>query len=53
MPKLTIEKERTSITLPIGMKDKAAELGVNMSYHAGVAIQKAIDVQEKALREEE
>jgi hypothetical protein len=34
------------------MKDKAAELGVNMSYHAAVAIQKAIDVQEKANKEE-
>ena len=52
MPKLTVEKEQTCITLPIGMKDKAAALGVNMSYHAGVAIQKAIDAQEKANREE-
>lgn len=40
-------KEIVTIDLPIGLRKRARELGVNMSYHAGVAIQKAIDVQER------
>jgi len=42
-----IEKEHTDITLPIGMKARAKELGINMSYHAAKAIQKEIENQEK------
>jgi post-segregation antitoxin (ccd killing protein) len=48
MPKLNKETEHVNITLPIGMKARAKEYGVNMSYHAAKAIRKAIDIQEKA-----
>jgi post-segregation antitoxin (ccd killing protein) len=51
MPKLNKETEHVNITLPIGMRDRAKEHGVNMSYHATKAIQKAIEVQEKAKEE--
>jgi post-segregation antitoxin (ccd killing protein) len=33
------------------MRDRAKECGVNMSYHAAKAIQKAIDIQDKANEE--
>jgi post-segregation antitoxin (ccd killing protein) len=48
MPKLNKDTERVDLTLPIGMKARAKEYGINMSYHATKAIQKAIEVQEKA-----
>ena len=51
MPKLNKETEHVNITLPIGMKVRAKECGVNMSYHATKAIQKAIEVQEKSNEE--
>jgi post-segregation antitoxin (ccd killing protein) len=37
-----IEKEHVSISLPIGRKEEAKRLGVNMSYHATQAIEKEI-----------
>lgn len=51
MPKLNKETEHVNITLPIGMRDRAKEYGVNMSYHATKAIQKAIEVQKKSNEE--
>lgn len=47
MPKLNKETEHVNITLPIGMKIRAKKCGINMSFHAAKAIQKAIEVQEK------
>ena len=51
MPKLNKETEHVNITLPIGMKSRAKEYGVNMSYHASKAIQRAIETQEKYNKE--
>jgi hypothetical protein len=47
MPKLNKYTERVDLTLPIGMKARAKECGINMSYHATKAIGKAIEIQEK------
>jgi post-segregation antitoxin (ccd killing protein) len=46
MPKLNKETEHVNITLPIGLRDRAKECGINMSYHASKAILKAVEVQE-------
>lgn len=43
--------EHTDITLPIGMKARAKELGINMSFHAAKAIRKEIENQERANNE--
>lgn len=43
--------ERADITLPIGMKLRAKELGINMSFHAAKAIRKEIENQERANNE--
>lgn len=43
--------EHTDITLPIGMKARAKELGINMSFHASKAIRKEIENQERANNE--
>ena len=51
MPKLNKETEHVNITLPIGMRDRAKEYGVNMSYHAAKAIGKEIENQKKANEE--
>jgi post-segregation antitoxin (ccd killing protein) len=46
MPKLNKDTERVDLTLPVGLKARAKECGINMSFHATKAIQKAIEVQE-------
>jgi len=37
------ETEHVSLSLPVGMKEDAKRLGVNMSYHATQAISKEIE----------
>ena len=45
MPKVGVEKEKVTISLPIGMSKKARSLGINISYHAGKAVQAEIELQ--------
>jgi post-segregation antitoxin (ccd killing protein) len=42
---MTVKTERVNISLPIGMRDIAEELGINMSFHAAKAIQAEIELQ--------
>jgi post-segregation antitoxin (ccd killing protein) len=41
------ETEHVSLSLPLGMKEDAKRLGVNMSYHATLAIEKEIEIAKK------
>jgi post-segregation antitoxin (ccd killing protein) len=36
-------KEHVNLTFPEGMRKRAEELGINVSFHAAKAIQKEID----------
>jgi post-segregation antitoxin (ccd killing protein) len=46
MPKKGITTEHVDLSLPVGMKARAKELGVNMSFYATKAIAAEIKVQE-------
>jgi post-segregation antitoxin (ccd killing protein) len=43
MPENGEKKEAVTVGLPPGMKQKAKDLGVNISFHAAKAVKKEID----------
>ena len=43
MPETSKTREAVTVSLPIGTKAKAKELGVNISFHASKAVQAEIN----------